>query len=280
MQSTKEVLMKFTCQSLTVFALFALVMAPGIASAQQSPLEIDNIPTIAGLVAGMAPDYPGSSDYKAVAAPFAKYTLPGSYRYAILRGTELSFNLVDHPIFRLGPMVNFRPERGNVKDSRVDRMTKIDSTVEGGCFAGLEFIDRTNARRRIAANLTWLHDLSGVHNGWLLGGSVRVTEPVAQAWDVSLGISSTYGDNAYTSTYFGVDFIDSFRSGLQIFRARSGFRDVSATPAIVYHYCRNWHFAGGFRYMRLLNDAEDSPLVDNRGSANQFLVGLGVLYSW
>ena len=33
-------------------------------------------------------------------------------------------------------------------------------------------------------------------------------------------------------------------------------------------------------YKRMLGDAEDSPVVDVRGDANQFFVALALLYSW
>ena len=36
----------------------------------------------------------------------------------------------------------------------------------------------------------------------------------------------------------------------------------------------------GVRYSRLLSDAKDSPVVDERGSASQLAGGVGVLYSW
>ena len=33
-------------------------------------------------------------------------------------------------------------------------------------------------------------------------------------------------------------------------------------------------------YTRLINDAADSPIVDNRGSANQFFTGASINYSF
>jgi outer membrane scaffolding protein for murein synthesis (MipA/OmpV family) len=81
-------------------------------------------------------------------------------------------------------------------------------------------------------------------------------------------------------TYFGVDLEDSFRSGLRRFSADSGFRDLSISPGLVWHLTKDWHIGAGVRYMRLLSDAEDSPVVDDVGDKNQWIGGIGVAYSW
>ena len=46
------------------------------------------------------------------------------------------------------------------------------------------------------------------------------------------------------------------------------------------HLSFNWHIGAGAFYGRLLNDAEDSPIVDIRGDANQFFGGISAIYSW
>lgn len=272
--------MNHVVKSGLLFLFAVLILAPGVLRAQQAAIEVDNAPTVVGVLVGAAPDYLGSKEYKGVIAPFLKYTLPGSYQYLLLRGTELSFNLINHPSFRFGPVVNYRPERGSVENSQVDRMETIDAALEGGAFAGFECIDKSNPRRRFLATLTWTADMSGVYNGWLVTGLVRGWEPIAKEWDVGLTLSATYGDNAYTNKYFGVDPTDAFFSRLPRYTASSGFRDISVTPAIVYHVNQNWHIAGGVRYSRLVGDAEGSPLVDDVGSKDQFIFGAGVLYSW
>jgi len=36
----------------------------------------------------------------------------------------------------------------------------------------------------------------------------------------------------------------------------------------------------GIKYFGLIGDASDTPIVDERGDANQFVYGLGFAYSW
>jgi len=97
--------------------------------------------------------------------------------------------------------------------------------------------------------------------------------------DFTLGLSASFGSSDYMETYFGVDAEDSFRSRLPRFNANSGMRDFSITPGLVYHLNKSWHLGAGVRYMRLIGDAEDSPVVEV-GDENQWMAGLGVFYSW
>ena len=46
------------------------------------------------------------------------------------------------------------------------------------------------------------------------------------------------------------------------------------------HLSQHWHLAAGVRYERIVGDAEDSPVVAIAGSANQWIAGLGVAFSW
>jgi outer membrane scaffolding protein for murein synthesis (MipA/OmpV family) len=41
---------------------------------------------------------------------------------------------------------------------------------------------------------------------------------------------------------------------------------------------RNWLLTFAGRYERLLNDAKDSPVVNRRGDANQWQVGIAATY--
>jgi len=48
----------------------------------------------------------------------------------------------------------------------------------------------------------------------------------------------------------------------------------------IFSFSENWHLSGGVVYTRLLGDAADSPVVDDRGSKDQIFAGLGIAYAW
>ncbi len=243
-------------------------------------MAIDNFPHIVGGGLGAAPDYEGSDDYMFGGAGFARFLFGKTQRYLMLTAFELQANLVDHPWFRIGPSLNYRFGRSDVDDPVVDKMREIDDTVEGGAFVGVEFIDGDNPRRRIVAMVDFLHDLGSEHDGYTVTVGARVWEPLSRAFDLGLGATFCYADDDYMDTYFSVDAKDSQRSGLPVFRADGGAKDVRFTSALVFHLSENWHLAAGVQYQRLMGDAEDSPVVDDRGSADQWYGGLGLGYSW
>ena len=78
------------------------------------------------------------------------------------------------------------------------------------------------------------------------------------------------------SSYFGIDAADAARSGLDQYSADEGFKDVSFGGA-AYRL-----FDGGASrlaiYTRLIDDAADSPVVDDVGDENQFFAGALVNY--
>jgi outer membrane protein len=262
-----------------VCMMAVLLFASEVVWAQSGPMEIDNSQRIGGIFIAFAPDYVGSDDYKAVVAPFFRYNFSHSEQYIVLRGFELQANVVDHPWFRIGPVLNYRFGRNDVKNDQVDEMDRIDGAIEVGAFVGAEFKDRANPRQRLMLSLQFLQDISGEHKGSVTTGSIKGWYPLSPRFDLTLGLSTTFGSSDYMDTYFGVDTEDSNQSGLRRFSADSGFRDVSITPGVVMHLTEAWKLAAGIRYMRLVGDAEDSP-VTKVGSENQWIGGIGVAYCW
>ncbi len=244
-------------------------------------LAIDNMPRIFGLGLGFTPDYEGSDDYMFGVAPFARFQFEGHQQYLLIKGYELQINLMDHDWFRLGPSVNYHFGRDHdVDDSVVKKMKKIDDTVEAGGFIGVEFIDKQNPRKRFLADVDFLTDVGNEHDGYTITASTRFWYPLSQMFDFGFGVGLCYASDNYMSTYFGVSKSDSAKTGLPVFDADSGVKDIRVNPVFVMHLNMNWHLAAGVQYRRLVSDADDSPVVDKRGSSNQWIGGLGLAYSW
>ncbi len=123
-------------------------------------------------------------------------------------------------------------------------------------------------------------DVSNGHDGLVAQLAGIYWRPVAKPFDIGFRGNVTYASNSYMSTYFSVDAADSARSGLPRFNADSGMKDFGLSLMGLFHLSENWHIGGSVMYKRMLNDAEDSPVVDDRGSKNQLFAGLALLYSW
>ena len=263
-----------------LIALAAVFGSMDRAAAQQAfATPSAGLPNLVGIGVGFVPDYEGSDDFTIGVGPTARFGFWGQ-RYVQLVATELTVNVIDHPYWRFGPVANVHLGRKDVDDSVVDMMSDISHTVELGLFGGVDFTNEVNERIRFSSDISFLHDVGGVSDGWQAEWSTRYWHPLAEWLDFGIMGGVTYGSGNFMDTYFGVNMSDSVRSGLPTFSADSGFKDVRITPIFLVHFSRSWHLGTGIMYKRLLGDAADSPIVDNRGDENQFLVATSLIYSW
>ena len=265
--------------------LTAVAISAGLgqrAHAQQAGGVVFELPEIRNYVAvaaGVVPDYLGSNDYTFGGAPAGLIKFGSSERFARLIVTELSVNVLDSRNWQFGPVLNYRLARDDVDDDVVDRMSDIDGTMEAGVLGGWTWIGDDDPRHRFSVSAEFLHDVGDAHDGYIISASARYFQPVTLPLTLSIGASVTYGSSDYMQTYFGVDSDNAARSGLSQFNADSGLRDVRIPLMAIYSLSPNWHLAGGLVYSRLLGDASESPIVDDRGSSNQLFAGLGVAYA-
>jgi MipA family protein len=250
-------------KSLVFFGMLILLLAP-LSSVQAQPSY-----SLGGGV-GYAPDYEGSEDYEAVPLLFARADMP-SGQYVALKGLSLRGNLIPDSIWEFGPIIQYRMERKDVDNSRVDRLPDVDEAVEFGAFGGFK-IDNW------AAYLTAVFDIADGHDGALVTLRGEYAEEPRNNLKVTLGASITYASDDYMNAYFTINQAGSTASGLDVYDADAGIKDVGIDLALNYTPWEHWGLIGLLGYTRLLGDAKDSPVVDDEGSASQFFMGVGVNY--
>ena len=249
---------------LAILSIFCM-MAAAVSNTPAADISI-------GGGAGMAPDYEGSDDYKFVPIPFARLGLDNGM-FVNLQGFTVKANLIPSKTWRLGPMYNYRPSRNHVDNNRVDDMKNVSDANEIGGFAGFDY-------NNWFASLEFLADAGDAYNGWLATARGGYNYVASKSWTLSFGLSTTYADDDYMSTYFGVTRQDSARSGLRKYDADAGLKDVGFDLGIMCQFTENWggRLLGGYKL--LLNDADESSPVTNEGSQHQFFGGLLVVYTF
>ena len=233
-----------------------------------------------GLGVGTVPDYEGSDTNKGTVAPFGRYNW-ASGRYITLGGTanaeraaRLKLNVLTHDTaWELGPVLQYRLKRDDVDNNKVDKMKQVDAATDAGAFLGWK-------ADRLSLSTTYVTDVSDEHSGdvWYLNGYYDI--PVNEQFRLMLGAHLTWASDDYMETYFGVDGKDSARSGLPKYKASSGFKDTGLSLIGHYKFNQTWGMAGVVNYSRMLNDAEDSPLVNKVGDENQYKAVIAVTYSF
>jgi MipA family protein len=233
-----------------------------------------------GLGVGSVPDYEGSDTNEGTIAPFGRYNW-ASGRYISLGGTanaeqaaRLKLNvLTKDTAWELGPVLQYRKERGDVHNNKVDRMKDVNAATEAGGFLGWK-------ADRLSLSTTYVTDVSDEYNGsvWYFNGYYEI--PVDEQFRLSLGAYTTWASDDYMETYFGVDNSDAARSGFRKYKASSGFKDAGMLLIGDYKFNQHWGMAGAVNYTRMLNDAGDSPLVKDAGDENQYKAIIAVTYSF
>jgi outer membrane protein len=261
-------------------------LSAGVALAQPATIgdAIDPVETAPGegtrvtlgAGAGVAPDYEGSDYYEAV--PLWNLSVGNLYHpktYVQLLGPRLRSNLIPDDHWRLGVAGQFIRKRDDVHNNRVDRLKNVDPSAMLGLIGGYDFLAAPDqdlileieARQDVANDNGFLATIRGTYGG-------RLTEN----WRMVALVGSTWADDDYMSSYFGIDAADAGASGLDQYNANEGFKDVNFGGALTYRFLERWSVAVLGTYARLLNDAKDSPIVDDVGDANQFFGGALINY--
>ncbi len=169
----------------------------------------------------------------------------------------------------------YRFGREDVDDPVVDRLPEINGSVELGGFVSYQNVG-DDPRDRWSFGTSFTHGVSGDNDGYTIAASARRWMPIGQFSALGFYAGASYGSSDYMDTYFSIGSKGAADSGLPVFQAGSGVRDVRLSVVYIQPLSREWQIGGGFLVSRLLNDAADSPIVSERGDRNQIVFGFGI----
>lgn len=252
-----------------------------------SIFDRDHLTLAVGGVYG--PSYDGSNDYVFSPIPVVQGRFRGIDINPQPAGVSLDFipDGKDARIgFSLGPVatVSFNRNR-QIKDPVVKAAGKLHPAIELGVSGGVAAYKLLNDydSLTLSADVKW--DVNGAYKGMTWSPSISYTTPLSRAWLAAVDISAHHADGDYARYYYSVTPVQSAASGLPQYQAKAGWDSVSAGLLV------GWDLSGdlgdgGFAlfaagsYSRMLNDAKDTPYTSIRGTANQWVGGLGVAYTF
>lgn len=251
--------------------------APAVVPATQAGPRI-----VVGAIGGFAPDYEGSNDYEFAAAPLASIRWAQGYGASLgpstMRTFQLRGDLLPSRNWTFGPLLQRRGGRDGVDDPRVDNLSDIDPAWEAGAHFGYRLgIDPNNPVTTLGINIQAAADISDESNGWLVQPGLDYITRFSPQWLFNARLFSTYADENYMQEYFGIGASNVRDSRLSFYNADAGFKDVGFRLAADYQFSERWSAGTGLQYIRLIGDAEDSPVV-KRGSEDQFFGGVSLSY--
>ncbi|MEL6530248.1 MAG: MipA/OmpV family protein, partial [Pseudomonadota bacterium] len=262
---------------------------PGVASGDS---VIDDTWITLGVGAGLVPSYSGSDDYVLFPLPLIVGRVGGvgispngpGLNLDVLsqppgqgvRGTSVSF----------GPSFRFRNDRDNrIRDDVVAAAGRLDTALEVGVNGGVSFPAMLNRFDRLTISTSARWDVLGAHDGMLVEPSVSYFTPMGRGSALQLAASAQFVDDDFAEYYYSVSPAQSTASGLPRFDADGGINSVGLTAIATFDLGGDL-LDGGFNvyaiggYSRLVGDAADTPYTSVRGSADQFIGGIGIGYTF
>lgn len=232
-----------------------------------------------GLLSG--PAFAGSKDYQLKAVPSVRL----AYRDVFFASVEdgIGYNVVNGPDWKIAPVLGYdfgrEADGGSTfrvagkKSPALAGFDDIDSALEAGLRVQRP-LGPWNATLDVRRAL-------GSHRGLTVQLATEQAKVVAEGqrggagrWMMTTGPRATWGDRKYNDAFFGISPAAATRSGLPIYTATSGLVSAGWGLSFLGSLEGDWSMVGLLRYERLLGDAADSPLVRQRGRADQFTGGL------
>ena len=282
-------------RQLTCIALAACVASPAFAQTQPtagtlpSPQEVAAKDSLTiGSGAAIVPDYEGSDDYRIIPAGAIRgkvhgigFTTRGTYLYVDVVPTGARFD------FDAGPIVGVRfNSRRNIDDDVVSLLPKRKRAIEVGGFAGVSLHGLTNPYDTLAFRVDVLHDIASAHKSTTFSPNVEFSTPLSRSTYVGLNVGAEFVSNRFADYYFSLSPADSLATGgaLPAFNASGGMKNWKAgllvNQSLSGDLLHGLSIFGLGQYSRLVGDFKRSPIVAQRGSANQWIGALGLAYSW
>lgn len=232
-----------------------------------------------------APAFPGSKDYQLMVVPDIRVAYGDTFFASVDQGIGYNFRgelgWVAGPLLKLDFGRNADGKSAfRVAGSRSQALVgfaDIDSTLQAGGFVGGRWGD-WQARLELLQGLNGHEGFTGSlnldYNVVMLSAEGRRGPPTI----LSTGPRLLWGDAGYNDAYFGISSAASLGSGLPSYKAGAGLVSAGWSFSYVRPLGPQLTLIGIGGYDRLMGDAADSPLVQKRGSENQFTVGL--FLSW
>lgn len=271
-----------------------LAAQPAYAQRGDAPLpdpeEIGGDRVTVGVGAAYGPDYEGSDDYRFIPGLIIQGKL-GDISF-VTRGLGLYVDLApksaDRSIsFEAGPILGLRLSRtGSVDDPIVNLLPDRKTGIEIGGFAGASIGGLTNPYDKLSLRFDAVTDINGAYSGLVYGPTITYATPLSRRTYVSASGSLDFAGDDFADTYFGVTTAEAqIAPALFEYDPKGGFKDWKLGLLIAHALGQGglldgWQLFGTASYKKLVGDYAASPLVADRGNADQWFIAAGVGYSF
>ena len=214
------------------------------------------------------PDYFGSDDYKWTADPEV-YIKFRNFVFFDNDGADLA--LFGFSGFSFGPSVRLVGDRDETDNDALAGLGDIDYTFEVGGFAATTFVDRFLVRAKIRKGVV------GGHDGLIVDAAGTALLFRYGRVSTSVSAQASWIGERYADTYFSVTPAQSVSSGLPVYDAGRGVRDIGGSFNAYINVGKRWSLNPYVSYRYIFPEFADTPFIRLYGDQNQYVAGFHLM---
>lgn len=226
--------------------------------------------TLGGSVAH-GPAFEGAKDRKFLFSPIISIGRQGQGPRFTSRNDSAGFALYENDVIRTGLAGKLITGRDQDTSDDLKGLSEVKFGGEVGGFLDVYPSDNVRARAELRQGIR-------SHNGVVADLAVDAFTDITPQIRVSAGPRASYATAGFGRAYYGVDASEALASGLAPYTPASGWQSVGVGGAVTWKATPNIETSAFVEYKRMVGVAADSSLVQQKGSANQLLVGVSAAY--
>ena len=226
-----------------------------------------------GVQGRLEPVFQGSDTYQILPYPVFNIRRAGTPERFLAPRDNAAISFYDVGFFRVGAVGKVRRARDQSDDPALNGLGDVPWAGEIGGFAEYWWVPWLRGRAEVRQGFNG-------HHGIVSDLMLDVVIPATSQLTLSGGPRLTLVTAAANDPYFSITPGQSFASGLPVYNAKGGVQSFGAGVQARYRWNAVWGTHAFVEYERLTGSAANSPLVEQRGSPNQFTIGLGTTYSF
>jgi outer membrane protein len=224
-----------------------------------------------GATGMVAPNFEGGKKYLLSASPIISLGKAGPAARFSSRNDNISLALIDDGGVRAGLTGKFVFSRD---DGNADELKGLDPVRWGGEVGGFfEFypLDWLRTRAELRQGIR-------AHNGLVADISADAFYDVTPTVRISGGPRVSFASAGYFDAYYGVNAQEAVVSHLSEYDPGGGLKSAGLGGAVTWKVTDAMTASLFGEYSRLMGPAADSSLVRERGSRDQFMIGVSTSY--
>lgn len=220
-----------------------------------------------------APGFEGASDMEFGVSPIISLGKVGTEARFVSRNDNISLSVYDGGALRAGIAGKLIWERDSDDFDELKGLDPVRFGGELGVFAEVYPTDWLRVRGEVR------HGIRS-HDGVVADLSADAFYDVTDTIRLSGGPRVSAATSGYFDAYYGVNAEESAASGLSTFDPDGGLRSFGVGGAITWKTTENLTTSLFAEYSRLQGSAADSSIVQERGSKDQFMIGVSAAYKF